>query len=170
MAVDKDRYKALYEYQKAQFDDERTRYSKLEDKAAKYLTFLTIIISAYILLVSKFINTSNNIYCLTYAIIIFFVILTFFSFCGAWFSIFKSLRLQEVKKMPSDGELIEFFESNELPSVYLGLAENYSEAIEWYRIKNHDKTTLMQQGYKEIFHTAIFFIISILLIFLTQVA
>ncbi|MDQ8935800.1 hypothetical protein [Acinetobacter rudis] len=170
MAVDKDRYKALYEYQKAQFDDEKTRYSKLEDKAAKYLTFLTIIISAYILLVSKFISASDDIYCLTYAIIIFFIILTFFSFCSAWFSIFKSLKLQKIKKMSADAELIEFFEAHELPSVYLGLAENYSEVIEWYRIKNDDKTTLMQKGYKEILHTAIFFIISIFIIFLTEVA
>jgi len=66
MAVDKDKYKALYEYQKAQFDDEKTRYSKLEDKATKYLTSLTIVISAYILIVGKFIGASNTIFCLVF--------------------------------------------------------------------------------------------------------
>jgi hypothetical protein len=169
MAVDKDKYKALYEYQKAQFDDEKTRYSKLEDKATKYLTSLTIVISAYILIVGKFIGASNTIFCLTYALIIFFIVLTFLSFCSAWFSIFNSLKLQEVKKMPSDHHLIEYFLDNELPTIYWDLAEKYDEAIKWYRNKNHDKTVLMQQGYNEIIHSGIFFVISIFFIFLTKV-
>ncbi|MFW1761034.1 hypothetical protein [Acinetobacter calcoaceticus] len=170
MAVDKDKYKALYEYQKAQFDDEKTRYSKLEDKATKYLTSLTVVISAYVLLVSKFIETGKTNFCLTYSLIIFFIILTFLSFCSAWFFIFKSLKLQEVKKMPSDHQLIEFFLDNELPTVHWDLAEKYDEVIKWYRNKNHDKTRLMQQGYNEIIHSGLFFIISLFFIFLIKVA
>ncbi|MDV2468430.1 hypothetical protein QR674_05485 [Acinetobacter chinensis] len=49
--VDREKYKALYEYQKTQFEDEKSRFGKLEDKSAKYLTALTVAITAYVFII-----------------------------------------------------------------------------------------------------------------------
>ena len=42
--VDISKYAALYEYQKNQFSIVKGHYEKLEDKATKYLTYLSIFI------------------------------------------------------------------------------------------------------------------------------
>ena len=44
--LDKDSYKALFEYQTKQLDLIKARYAGLENKASKYLTFISLIIAA----------------------------------------------------------------------------------------------------------------------------
>ena len=41
------KYKFLCEYQKLQFEDEKSQYFKLEDKSSKYLSFLNLFIPLY---------------------------------------------------------------------------------------------------------------------------
>ena len=52
----KELYKVLCEYQKTQFEDEKTQYFKLEDKSSKYLTFLNIFIPLYIFCFTYFLK------------------------------------------------------------------------------------------------------------------
>ena len=59
-AVDVDKYKFLFEYQKASFDAERDRYFKFEDKGAKYLSHITIFIGLYVFLIKIFTDSANN--------------------------------------------------------------------------------------------------------------
>ncbi|ENV33015.1 hypothetical protein [Acinetobacter gerneri] len=171
MSYDTEKYKALFDYQKVQYDDERSRYSKLEDKSSKYLTSLTIVITAYTIIVGKFLSISNeNINCLLFAIIVFFICFTFLMFCFAWLSIFKSLKLRETSKMPSDKELIEMFDNYPLASVYIYLSNLYDEGVVNYRNINADKSESMLEGYTEIKVAMLSFVITIFLIFLTMVA
>ncbi|MFV5654404.1 hypothetical protein VXR13_16725 [Acinetobacter baumannii] len=144
--VDREKYKALYEYQKAQLEDEKNRFGKLEDKAAKYLTALTVAITAYVLIVRwvfEWKTTPEYQYFLLVKVVI---STTFFLFCIAWGFILSSIKLRSVAKMSSDESLINFFKEKKLESVYLTLAKNYSQIISRYRIENEKKTGLMIWG------------------------
>ena len=57
--VDISKYAALYEYQKNQFSIVKGHYEKLEDKATKYLTYLSIFITAFSLLAKYYFIDTN---------------------------------------------------------------------------------------------------------------
>lgn len=162
MAYDREKYKTLYEYQKDQFDDEKQRYSKLEDKATKFLTALTIVISTYTLIVGKFLEslpTDINAFLKWSCYILIF--LTFLCFCSAWSFIFRTLKLRDVPKMPSDKATIEYFLDNHLESIYWDRAEKYSEAINMYRNQNKEKTDLISNAYRDIAFASWVFVLSL---------
>ncbi|MDC4991306.1 hypothetical protein OHW12_17590 [Acinetobacter baumannii] len=170
--IDRDKYKALFEYQKSQYEDEKNRYQKLEDKSSKYLTLLTFVIPVYSLIINKFLDDKfNDVNCFLYSISLFFIFITFFSFCFAWYSIFKSLKLNENSKMPADSELVNFFnnEGHSLESIYLYLANHYATLITDFRAINSRKTDAMLKGYNEIKFSILCFAITMLLILLIKV-
>lgn len=171
MEIEKEKFKALFEYQKAQFENEKARYSKLEDKSAKYLTALTIIISAFTLAVVKFLDIlSVDTNYLLNALFIFLITLTFICFCSAWSLIFKSLKLNEVSKLTANLEMINFFLYNSLETVYWDVSEKYASAIEVYEKINSEKSILMANAHKEITFASWPFMLSIALMFLIKVS
>ena len=171
MEIEKEKFKALFEYQKTQFENEKTRYSKLEDKSAKYLTALTIIISAFTLAVAKFLDVlSSDTNCLLNALFIFLITLTFICFCSAWSLIFKSLKLNEVPKLAASLEMIDFFLDNSLETVYWDISEKYASAIKAYEKINSGKSILMANAHKEITFASWPFMLSIILMFLIKVS
>lgn len=162
---DRELYKALYEYQKNQYDLERASYARLEDKAAKYLTVLTVVISAYTIIIGKFLSIELKIDPLAYAFVIFLVVFIFIFLCFSWFSIFQTLKLSEVKKLDSSFNMIDFFLDNHIETTYWDIAEKYSEAIDVYRMNNSNKIRYMEQGYREISISACSLVILIFIIF-----
>lgn len=164
--VDREKYKALYEYQKAQFEDEKNRFGRLEDKSAKYLTALTVAITAYVLIIRWVFSWTVFPDFLFFLLIKILITITFFLFCIAWGFILSSIKLRGISKMPSEDSLINYFKNNSLETVYLGLAKKYSESITKYRTECQDKTKLMLWGYKFTIGAGISFMLSIILIFL----
>lgn len=168
--VDKDKYKALYEYQKAQLEDEKNRFGKLEDKAAKYLTALTVAITAYVLIVRWVFEWSLKPEYQYFLLVKVVISITFFLFCIAWGFILSSIKLRSVAKMSSDESLINFFKEKKLESVYLTLAKNYSQIISKYRKENENKTGLMVWGYRFTIGAGLSFMVSMILIFFYKMA
>lgn len=169
MALDREKYKALYEYQKLQFEDEKGQYFKLEDKASKYLSFLTIFITVYVFVFTNFIkNITENINFILYIIIIFCFFSSILLFCSAWSFIFRTMKLMDIPKLTSNNELIEFFLDNDLESVYWDRAEKYSEAIQLYSAANNQKIKFMNIAYNEITFGSWLFVISICLLLIIK--
>ena len=168
--VDREKYKALYEYQKAQLKEEKNRFGKLEDKAAKYLTALTVAITAYVLIVRWVFEWTSKPEYLYFLLVKAVISITFFLFCIAWGFILSSIKLRSVAKMSSDESLINFFKEKKLESVYLTLAKNYAQIISKYRIENEKKTGLMIWGYRFTIGAGIFFMVSMILIFFYKMA
>lgn len=167
MTVDIDKYKALYEYSKDQFSSESERFNRLEDKAVKYLSSITVAVGAYVLLVrwsAHKIIPPNDIVSWLAAISI---AATFLIMVSAWSFIFRSLRLQDLKKMPIGSEITEYFKNNNKAVVYLGLAKKYSDAAEAKEIEYNKKLVNVRKGYSEIVLAGWSFVISVFLIFLT---
>ncbi len=168
MAVDVEKYKLLYEFQQEQFNAEKQRFSRLEDKSVKYLTSITIAFTAYVLLIrwafEKIIPPDDFLSWLTVSS----VGLTFLVISSAWSFVFRSIKLQDSIKMQSDKTMIEYFKNNKKEVVYLGLAKKYSEATVKLEIEIKEKLKYINRGYSEIVFAAWSFLISTILIFTTM--
>jgi uncharacterized membrane protein YkvA (DUF1232 family) len=163
--VDHEKYKALYDYQKDQFESESGRFNRLEDKAVRYLTSITVAVSAYILLVrwsaDKIIPPSGFLDWLVVISIVFTII----SMASSWSFIFRSIKLQDLMKMPAGNEVSDLFHENERATVYLSLSRRYSEAAKEKERQYNLKLKNVRKGYSEIVFSGWCFLISISLIF-----
>ncbi|MDV8151052.1 hypothetical protein KWF06_01545 [Acinetobacter baumannii] len=165
MAIDKEKYKVLYEYQKFQFEEERGHYFRLEDKAAKYLSFLTLSIPLYLFLFSNIISKipiETN--CILYFCLFFSILLSIACFCSAWSLIFRSMKLRDIPKLTSDQVLIDYFLDHDIATVFWDRAEKYGDAIKAYDLVNKEKIKLMRIAYKEIAFGSSFFMVFICLL------
>jgi len=165
VTIDHEKYKALYEYQKDQFESESSRFNRLEDKAVKYLSSITVAVSAYVLLVrwsaDKIMPPSGLLDWLVFISIA----CTILSMASAWSFIFRSLKLQKLMKMPVGDEISELFHANERATVYLSLSKRYSEAAEEKAMQYNLKLENVRKGYSDIVLSGWCFLISISLIF-----
>lgn len=165
MAVDNEKYKALYEYQKDQFESESERFNRLEDKAVKYLTSITVAVSAYVLLVrwcaDKIIPPSG----LMDWLVVISVVFTIVAMASSWSFIFRSIKLQDLMKMPAGDQVSELFHNNERASIYLSLSKRYSEAAKEKERQYSLKLKNVRKGYSEIVFSGWCFLISVSLMF-----
>lgn len=167
LAVDREQYKALCEYHKTQYETEVTRGHKLEDKSAKYLTALTIAITAYSLVFTKWIEKLEKPLAASDWVIIVSIGFTFLCFCSSWSLVFRSLALLKAEKLPASEKTIDAFRDNTLESTYQMLSFKYLEALRKCRENNQYKTDLMSTAYRDIAWSGWSFVISLLLIFIS---
>ena len=165
--VDISKYAALYEYQKNQFSIVKGHYEKLEDKATKYLTYLSIFITAFSLLAKYyFIDTNIKapffLTCLTSL----YLALTFIFVCLASGKLFSCLQVKEVFQVNTDDQMIDYFQNNKIATVYLGLAHHYKKVISSYTEKNDEKANLLHKAFDYIQLAGAILVIVIILIIL----
>ncbi len=169
-AIDSEKYKLLYEYQKSQFEIAKNHYSKLEDKASKYLTFLGIVITAYTL-ISKFylfdykINDAKN---WLYYIIFIYICITFYLLCDCARTLFNCLKVEDLSRPSSSKTMIDYIEANNRNTVYLGLSHHFKASIESYHEKNKIKSDLLKQSHEKISLSSGSLAIVIVLIFINK--
>ena len=154
MAIDSEKYKALYEFQKSQFEEERDRYRRLEDKSVKYLTSITIAMTGYILLLRWTLSevvppTSINSW-----VVVILMIMTLAAMASSWSFVFRSIKLQSLIKMQSNDEIINYFKNNKKETVYLGLARKYTDAIALINDEYTEKLNNVRKAYSEITFSA----------------
>ena len=165
MEPDVEKYKYLYEFQKDQFDDGRKRFQRLEDKAFKFLTSLTVASSAYLLLVrSIYKNIEPSCDFLSVSVMI-SIVVTFLGACSAWSFIFRAMRLQTLVTLNSGPEMIAAFDKNKRASLYRQLACKYSEGTKTINEEYHKKLNYVRKAYDEVAFTGWSFLVSVILIF-----
>lgn len=148
--VDVEKYKLLFEYFKNQYEIAMQSYHKLEDKAAKYVTLLTILITAYSL-IAKTIFLDTEIVCKWYYFILYFLmLLTLMAIGSAWRYVFNCISLNQVRRMPNEQTIVDWVNENTRAGVYLGLVSNYQECIKVYEDHNKTRTENLNNAFKEI--------------------
>lgn len=150
MAIDSEKYKTLYEFQKEQFKESRERYGKLEDKSVKYLTSITIAVTGYILLLRWTLEEVIPPTSLSSWVIVILMVFTLVAMASAWSLVFRSIKLQKLIKMQSNDEMIDYFKKNTKEVVYLGLAKKYKEAIQLTNIEYNEKLNYVRKAYSDI--------------------
>lgn len=169
--IDREKLKVLYEYVKSQFEDEKSRYARLEDKSSKYLTSLNVAIPIFLFIFTKFLEgfTNKEVNCLFMFMTITCVSFSFLCFCSAWSFIFRSLKLRNVERPSIESDVFDLFKKYNLEKMYVDRARAYASAAKAYRQQNLNKTKLMLKAYNEITCATWSFLVSILLIILIKV-
>ncbi|ENU19536.1 hypothetical protein F994_02396 [Acinetobacter bohemicus ANC 3994] len=156
-------YKALFDFQLKEFDDTKAQHSKLEDKAAKYLTFTSIIIAALSIFSKQYLFDTNEKDFLFY-IIVFLIVLIFISLCCIARFLFHVVEVSEVGRLKSDSEMINFFIQNDLPTVQYNLAKDLTQAIQMYDARNRIKVNYLKNAFKEIKFCGLLLVLTVILI------
>lgn len=145
-----EKHEFLYNYARAAFEDELQRFRNIEDKSAKYLSLLSVGVVAYTVILrfysSSFFPAETVVQWLTCIA----VAITYLAMASSWSFLYRALQFMDMPRLPLDKEFIKKYEPESLPTIHFALTRTCSDAIEYARNSNSDKTKLLIKGYKEI--------------------
>lgn len=148
------KYKELFEYSKEVYNEELSRFFRIDEKASKYLSILTLLLGGFgyfgIWVLDNMLPPKNFIEWL----LLINLILLFLSLIIAWYYNFSALKLHSLIKLPLDSETIEFFNNNEQIDIYFALSKELANT----NIKNKNET---DKKSKNLFRNYVFIIISV---------
>lgn len=148
-----EKYKELYNLSKEVLYEEQNRFNRINEKASKYLTVLTFMMGVYGFFLNLIVNDFIPSKSISEWII---VVLGFLIFSGviiSWFLIFCVLKIHEIKKIPLNFEMINFFDNNNLLDIYYALARGNKDALKINRDTTDRKSKLLSNGYRMIIVT-----------------
>jgi hypothetical protein len=161
--------KALYEYFQKQIEHEKNRFQRFEDKASKFITMISVIITAYLFVINKFsdffinlclLSTTLQIYQITLIILL---ALLFLTLSMSWLYLLKVLKPQTTRHLPASQETIDAYVTypNKLDEIYQVNAKNMQEVITEYKSTNKVKVALLSKAYNYISISGLLFAIII---------
>jgi len=147
-----ERYKFLYELSRKALDEELDRYKKLDEKASRFLSILSIVIVAYTTLINAASSKISPVSTTGPAGWLFMglTVITFIALFSSWFRIFNSIRLAESPRVDI-GEHANLLAAHEdVLTMYNSLALSCQEAVAHARKNLEKKTDSLRSAYKEI--------------------
>ena len=160
-------YKFLYELSRKALDEEIDRYKKLDEKASRFLSILSIGIVAYTALLNA--ASSKLLPINTFGVLgwVFAILsgLTFVALFSAWFRIFNSIKLSDSPTISIGKTANELADEEELITMYYSLALSCQEALVVARSVLKAKTDYLESAYKEIFASTCLLAVCLLLYF-----
>lgn len=128
-------------------NEEINRFIRIDDKAAKYLSILTLVaaVSGFFgkwIIVNLIPPKSGAELALDIVGATLFIMIFV-----SWVLIFNVLRIHTVTKMPLDDETIDFFDNNELVYIYYALALANKDALAENRRITNLKSKRLYNGY-----------------------
>ncbi len=161
-----ERSKLYFEYQADQYAAALDRIRKLEEKGLKVFASLSVIVTAFILIIrftaalvlnQKFV-VLNIATCAA-------GFLTFLCLCSAWSFVFRAVLLKDIPKMPTSHQRMEsVFLENPRDSTYIGLAKYYAKATLQIEVTHGDKAKLIGFSFREMAFTAWGFLVFVALV------
>lgn len=146
-------YKFLYELSRKALDEEIDRYKKLDEKASRFLSILSIGIVAYTALLNAASSKLLPISILGVLGWVFVALsgLTFVALFSAWFRIFNSIKLSDSPTIAIGKTANELADEEEIITMYYSLSLSCQEALILARSVLKLKTDYLESAYKEIF-------------------
>jgi hypothetical protein len=125
-----EKYKELYILSLEVLKEEQTRFNRIDDKASKYFSVLTILLGILGFfgkwVINNFIPPKST---LEYLLIILAILLSL-SVLFSWFLTFKVFKIHYLKTIPLDSNMFDYFKDNKLIDIYYGLAKGNKNAFE----------------------------------------
>ncbi|MGQ9372690.1 hypothetical protein ACUM6W_02395 [Acinetobacter tandoii] len=163
-----EKQKALFDFYKSELEIIKSDFYKLEDKASKYLTALTVLTTVLLVLIKDVLDG------IELSLISIFMIGTFFlivcSAAASWRFVFMIMKPMDVKGFPADERYVEYFNKVKLEQFYYGIIHTYIEVIESYKSCTQEKAEYLKRAFSEIKTTGLLMVILIMLIMLDKVA
>ena len=147
-----ERYKFLYELSKKSLDEELERYKKLDEKASRFLSILSVGIVAYTALINAAAPKIGPVSSAGWlsGLFIGLSVITFIALFSSWFRIFTSIRLADVPKVEIGETANTLAADEDLITMYYALAISCQEVQAHAKELLKDKTRWLQSAYREI--------------------
>ncbi|EOR08653.1 hypothetical protein F896_01179 [Acinetobacter genomosp. 15BJ] len=148
LKAETERYKVLFDFYKSEYDALRNEYYKVEDKAAKYLTSLSVLSGILLVLFKEVINNFQlNVLSSIQVSILCLLVL---SISASWRFIFMVLKPVSVKSFPYSQKGIDYFDSVKLSTFYYSMSIEYVNLIDSYKGAIEKKTEFLKRAFSEI--------------------
>jgi hypothetical protein len=161
-----ERSKLYFEYQADQYAAALDRIRKLEEKGLKVFASLSVIVTAFILIIRFTVTLVLNQKFVVLNIATGLAgVLTFLCLCSAWSFVFRAVLLKDIPKLPTDHQKMEgVFLDNPRDSTYVGLAKHYAKATSQIETTHGDKAKLIGLSFREMAFTAWAFLVFVVLV------
>jgi hypothetical protein len=163
MALEK--YRELFTFSNALLKDEHDRFNRIDEKAVRYLSAVTLLIGVEGSLGKEILSGLIPPADLLQWLLLNIAVLSFLMLVATWFVIFQTLRIAELKTPPLNQQMIDFFDINKEINIYYSLAKANAEAWEVNRQTTDRKAKALYYGYQMIIGTVCLFVIFICLYF-----
>lgn len=162
---DVEQYKAVYEYQQKQFEQAKNQSIRLDDKASKYLTFTALIITAISLFAKQyFFDINAEEHSILFYLILVAIFFSLLSLIVISRFLFLCLKINEVEKLSSKIEMVEYWLNHPKEAVYYELSKQLSGIIGKYDAANEFKVKNLNKAFEEIKFCGLLLLVSVILI------
>jgi len=159
--------KFLYDFAKSIYSEELTRFKALEDKAARYFGFLSILIGTLTLFIRlsehKLISDLEGPLSWLYLAA---TVLTYATIINSGRLLFEVLKPRLLALIDLSSELKDYYSNQPLNKIYTEIVDDLMEATKEARIINNEKCTHINNAHREIGASLVFFTILITIHFL----
>ena len=142
--------KFLYEYQLKQYDYVKAQTVRLDDKSAKYLTFITLIMAMIGIMAKHYFFDIDNLKLISFTTLpIILIVLSFISISCILRWLFISIQITDVGKLSANTEMINFIKTNSQIHIYEGLSEDLSTIVHTYEKSISNKRDMLEKAFRE---------------------
>ena len=142
--------KFLYEYQLKQYDYVKAQTVRLDDKSAKYLTFITLIMAMIGIMAKYYFFDIDNLKLISFTTLpIILIVLSFISISCILRWLFISIQITDVGKLSANTEMINFIKTNSQIHIYEGLSEDLSTIVHTYEKSISNKRVMLEKAFRE---------------------
>src|SRR5580704_7421652 len=124
-----EKYKALYELSNKLLQSEHDRFTRIDDKAVRNLSVVTLLIGFEGALGDKLLKGFIPPTTILHWLLLNTTILLFIMLVATWFVIFRTLRIHALKSPPLNQEMLAFFNDNTEINIYYHIAS--ANAAAW---------------------------------------
>ncbi len=151
------KYEELYKHAKYVFDEEVSRFGRVEDKAARFITVVTSLLAVFALtgrqLFGDLIPPENGVE----KLLLILASLVLVGLLASWGFAFQAMHVQGIKKAPLNEKVLSFYNDNKLINIYYGMAKQFSLSLEYNRAITNLKAQSIKRSFWCIVATVIFF-------------
>lgn len=158
------KYEELYNHAKYAFEEEATRFTRLEDKAGRFITIVSSLIAVYAL-------TGRQLFASLFPAVSAFAQfkamlagLVLLSLVISWGFAFRAFQLQGTRKAPLNDEIFDFFRNNKLVTIQYAMAKRYCESRDYNKRINDWKAVNLKRCFKSTVLVVVFFVLFILVV------
>ena len=143
-----DKYKELYDFAREVVAQSEARFDAVDTKASNYLSVFTVLLGGagfFVKWVADHLLAPQGL--LPWLLVI-LAVPTAFLVAATWLSLLRVLRLQDIRVLPFDEAIVQYFRANRLVDVYFNVARSLSEAWVANQAANEIKIQKLTAAYR----------------------
>lgn len=156
-----DKYEELYNHAKYAYEEEAVRFSRLEDKAGKFITIVSSLLAVYALTGRELFDSLFPIVNTVDYLKVTFASFVLLSLVVSWGFSFRAFQLQGTRKVPLNEEILDFFKQNNLVTIQYAMTKRYSESRNYNKKINDWKARNLKWCFQSTIAVVVSFILFI---------